>query len=156
MRRRLRLQLALHIDCAPKKPVILAINCHPDQLSGGRVEFGLGVGWMKEEFAALGTVVQTRRFRNDEYIEAGAPESGPREFHGEFIEFDKVTRSPRPVNGDIPILVGGDTDVAIYAVNLADGYFPGESDTGKIGRAIRESRVKACDQAGKGFPVARD
>ena len=108
---------------------------------------------MKEEFAALGVPWSRRGARNDEYIEVmRALWAGPHaEFHGEFIEFDKVTCSPRPVNGDIPILVGGDTDVAIRrAVNLADGYFPGESDTEKLA-ALLERVKKACDQAGRDF-----
>ena len=55
------------------------------------------------------------------------------------------------MNGDIPILVGGDTDVAIRrAVNLADGYFPIESDTEKLA-ALLERVKKACDQAGGDF-----
>ena len=40
--------------------------------------------------------------------------AGPHaEFHGEFVDFDPCTCSPRPVNGNIPVLVGGDTDAAI-------------------------------------------
>lgn len=52
--------------------------------------------------------------------------AGPHaEFHGEFVDFEPVTCSPRPVQESIPILVGGDSDVAIRrAVRLSDGYFP--------------------------------
>jgi alkanesulfonate monooxygenase SsuD/methylene tetrahydromethanopterin reductase-like flavin-dependent oxidoreductase (luciferase family) len=78
--------------------------------------------------------------------------AGPHaEFHGEFIDFEKVTCSPRPVNGNIPILVGGDTDAAIRrAVRLADGYFPGEGDTQKLTALLGRVRA-ACDQADRDY-----
>ena len=62
-----------------------------DQLSGGRVELGLGVGWMKEEFDALGIPWPRRGARNDEYIEVMQTLwAGPHaQFHGEFIDFEK-------------------------------------------------------------------
>ena len=77
-----------------RNPLILAKELATlDQLSGGRVELGLGVGWMKEEFGALGVPWPRRGARNDEYIEVmRALWAGPHaEFHGEFIDFEKVT-----------------------------------------------------------------
>ena len=99
-----------------RNPLILAKELATlDQLSGGKVELGLGVGWLEEEFDALGVPWARRGARNDEYIEAMRTLwSGPEvEFHGEFVDFGKVTCSPRPVQPTIPILVGGDSDVAI-------------------------------------------
>jgi alkanesulfonate monooxygenase SsuD/methylene tetrahydromethanopterin reductase-like flavin-dependent oxidoreductase (luciferase family) len=59
------------------------------------------------------------------------------EFHGEFVDFEPATCSPRPVNGSIPIIVGGDTDAAVRrAVNIADGYFPGEGDAERLGELL--------------------
>ena len=122
-----------------------------DQLSGGRLELGLGVGWLKEEFEALGVPWERRGARNDEYIEAmRALWKEPHvEFHGDFIDFGKVTCSPRPVNGEIPIIVGGDTDAAIArAARIADAYFPGEGNIDRLKDLI--SRVKkACESNGR-------
>jgi alkanesulfonate monooxygenase SsuD/methylene tetrahydromethanopterin reductase-like flavin-dependent oxidoreductase (luciferase family) len=104
---------------------------------------------MKEEFDALGVAWERRGARNDEYIAAmRALWAGPRaEFHGEFVDFPAVTCSPRPVNGSIPVLVGGDTDAAIQrAVRLADGYFPGEGDVERLGALLGRLR-KAAEQA---------
>ena len=71
------------------------------------------------------------------------------EFHGEFVDFDPVTSSPKPVNGNIPILVGGDTPAAIArAVKLADGYFPGEGDIDRL-RALIGRVHGACETAGR-------
>jgi probable F420-dependent oxidoreductase len=131
-----------------RNPLVLAKELATlDQLSGGKVELGLGVGWLREEFVALGVPWERRGARNDEYIAAmRALWSGTHvEFHGEFVDFEPVTCSPRPVQGpDIPILVGGDTDAAIdRAVRLADGYFPGEGDSERLGALIGRLRERA-------------
>lgn len=147
------LRLGTCILIVPQRnPLILAKELATlDQLSGGRVELGLGVGWMREEFDALGVPWERRGARNDEYIAAmrelwKAPHA---EFHGEFVDFEPVTCSPRPVNGDIPILVGGDTDAAIRrAVRLADGYFPGEGDAERL-RALLGRLHLAAEKAGR-------
>lgn len=135
-----------------RNPLILAKELATlDRISGGRVELGLGVGWLKEEFDALGVPWARRGRRNDEYIEAmQALWAGPHaEFHGEFVDFEPVTCSPRPVQDRIPILVGGDSDVAINrAVRLADGYFPGEGDAERLGALITRLR-QAADDAGR-------
>ena len=145
------LRLGTCILIVPQRnPLILAKELATlDQLSGGRVELGLGVGWLREEFEALGVAWERRGARNDEYIAAmRALWSGPHaEFHGEFVDFAPATCSPRPVNGSIPILVGGDTDAAIQrAVRIADGYFPGEGDAERLGALIGRLR-KAADKA---------
>jgi probable F420-dependent oxidoreductase len=135
-----------------RNPLVLAKELATlDQLSGGRLELGLGVGWLKEEFDALGVPWERRGARNDEYIAAmRAVWAGPHaEFHGEFVDFEPVTCSPRPVQTSIPILVGGDTDAAINrAVRLADGYFPGEGDVDRLAELITRLR-RACEDAGR-------
>jgi probable F420-dependent oxidoreductase len=132
-----------------RNPLILAKELATlDQLSGGKVELGLGVGWLEEEFKALGVPWERRGARNDEYIEAMRTLwSGPEvEFHGEFVDFPKVTCSPRPVQPSIPILVGGDSEVAIKrAARLADGYFPGEGATDRLAALISRVRRAAED-----------
>ena len=135
-----------------RNPLILAKELATlDQLSGGKVELGLGVGWLQEEFEALGVPWERRGARNDEYIEAMRTLwSGPEvEFHGEFVDFPTVTCSPRPVQPTIPILVGGDSDVAIRrAARLADGYFPGEGDVDRLAALITRVR-QAAEDAGR-------
>jgi probable F420-dependent oxidoreductase len=147
------LRLGTCILIVPQRnPLVLAKELATlDQLSGGRVELGLGVGWMKEEFDALGIAWERRGARNDEYIAAmRALWAGPHaEFHGDFVDFPPVTCSPRPVDGSIPVLVGGDSDAAIQrAVRIADGYFPGEGDAERLGALIARVR-SAADAAGR-------
>lgn len=133
-----------------RNPLVLAKELATlDHLTGGRVELGIGVGWLKEEFEALGVPWARRGRRNDEYVEAlRMIWSGSHvEYHGEFVDFEPLTCTPRPAQGaDIPILVGGDTDVAIRrAARLADGYFPGEGDPERLGELIA-AVADACEK----------
>jgi probable F420-dependent oxidoreductase len=135
-----------------RNPVVLAKELATlDRLSGGRVELGIGVGWMKEEFDAIGVPWERRGARNDEYVAAmRALWAGPHaEFHGEFVDFPKVTCSPRPTQARIPIIVGGDTPAAINrAARLADGYFPGEGQPERLSALIAQVRA-AAEAAGR-------
>ncbi len=147
------LRLGTCILIVPQRnPLVLAKELATlDRLSGGRVELGLGVGWMREEFDALGVPWEHRGARNDEYVAAmRALWAGPHaEFHGDYVDFAPVTCSPRPVQASIPILVGGDTPAALRrAVRIADGYFPGEGDATRLGSLISELRI-ASEQFGR-------
>lgn len=137
------LRLGTCILIVPQRnPLVLAKELATlDRLSGGRVELGIGVGWMREEFDSLGIPWERRGARNDEYIAAmQALWAGPHaEFHGEFVDFAPATCSPRPVQMKIPIHVGGDTPAALRrAVRIADGYFPGEGDADRLTKLIAE------------------
>lgn len=135
-----------------RNPLVLAKELATlDHLTNGRVELGLGVGWMREEFEALGIPWERRGARNDEYVAAmQALWAGPHaEYHGEFVDFDPATCSPRPVNGSIPILVGGDTPAAIRrAARMADGYFPGTTDPEALAGLIQQMR-RAAEREGR-------
>jgi probable F420-dependent oxidoreductase len=147
------LRLGTCILIVPQRnPLVLAKEIATlDRLSGGRVELGIGVGWLREEFDALGVPWERRGARNDEYLAAmRALWAGPHAtFHGDFVDFAPVTVSPRPVQERIPVLVGGDTDAAIgRAVRLADGYFPGEGSVERLA-ALQARLVAACEAAGR-------
>lgn len=147
------LRLGTCILIVPQRnPLVLAKELATlDRMSGGRVELGIGVGWMKEEFEALGIPWARRGARTDEYLAAmQALWAGPAaSMRGEFVGFDSVTSSPRPVHGRIPILVGGDSDAAIRrAVRLGDGYFPGATDPEALAARVR-TLDDACKAAGR-------
>lgn len=130
-----------------RNPLVLAKELATlDLLSGGRVELGIGVGWMKEEFDALGIPWEARGARTDEYIEAmRLLWSGPAvEFHGRFVDFEEVTCAPRPPGGAVPIIVGGDTERAVSrAARLGNGYFPGSTDPDTLAGLIRNVKSQA-------------
>lgn len=148
-----KLRLGTCILIVPQRnPLVLAKELATlDRLSNGRVELGIGVGWLREEFDALGIPWERRGARNDEYIEAMRTLwAGPHaEFHGEFVDFPPVTCSPRPVQERIPVLVGGDTDAAINrAARIADGYFPGEGSPERLAGLIKRLH-EACERIGR-------
>ena len=98
-----------------------------DFMSGGRIELGIGVGWLKEEFAAIGVPFEKRGKRADEYIGAMRAlwASDGASYHGEFVNFDKVNSNPKPVRGYVPIIVGGHSEAAAKrAGRLGQGFFP--------------------------------
>ena len=98
-----------------------------DFMSAGRVLLGIGVGWMREEFDAIGAPFEDRGARTDEYVavmrELWTAEKPT--FHGRFVNFDETYCRPQPAQGSVPIIVGGDTvPAAKRAGRLGDGYFP--------------------------------
>ena len=109
-------------------PVVCAAQVATlDYMSGGRALLGIGVGWLKEEFDAIGAPFERRGVRTDEYVAAMRAlwANDCASFEGEFVQFRATYCLPRPINGSVPIIVGGDTDYAARrAGRLGDGYFP--------------------------------
>jgi probable F420-dependent oxidoreductase len=98
-----------------------------DRYSGGRVLYGVGAGWLKEEAEAMNMPWDRRGARTDEHIELlRAIWSAPGkhvEFHGEFWDIPPMDPEPRPVQQPIPILVGGHSEAALErAARLGDGW----------------------------------
>jgi probable F420-dependent oxidoreductase len=115
---------------------------------GGRVLLGIGVGWLAEEFATLGVPFEDRGPRTDEYVAAmRALWSQERaSFSGRFVSFRDVFCRPRPADGRVPIIVGGDTRAAARrAGRLGDGYFPAR---GAAPELLDEMR-RAAGEAGR-------
>ncbi len=99
-----------------------------DDLSGGRLIFGIGSGWAGSEFDALGLPFEARGRMTDEYV-AAMIELWTNEkafFHGEFVSFEDVTTSPGPVQQPHPpIWVGGSSRAAMRrAVKFGDAWHP--------------------------------
>lgn len=124
------IRLATGILIVPQRnPVVLAKELATlDMMSGGRLELGIGVGWLEEEFDAIGVPFAGRGARTDEYVAAMRAlwADQPASFHGDHVDFDDCILLPAPVHGTIPVHVGGHTDVsARRAGRLGDGFFPG-------------------------------
>jgi probable F420-dependent oxidoreductase len=108
-------------------PLILAKTAATlDRLSGGRFILGAGVGWLAEEFAALGVPFEHRGARTREYIDAMRKLwTEPRSSHaGEFVQFTGVVSYPKPVSDrGIPVWFGGESAVALRRVaEYGDGW----------------------------------
>jgi len=99
-----------------------------DQLSGGRCILGIGVGWSREEFAALGVPFEKRGAITNEYLEAikrfWTEETAS--YDGKYVQFNNVQTAPQPVRKPHPpIWVGGSSDAALRrTVRLADAWHP--------------------------------
>lgn len=123
-----RIHLGTSIIILPyRNPVVLAkIISTLDVLSGGRVITGIGVGWIKDEFDALGVPYTERGPLTDECIEVLKvlwTEEEP-SFKGRYYRFSGIKFLPRPVQKPHPpIWVGGNSRMAIErAVNAGNGW----------------------------------
>jgi probable F420-dependent oxidoreductase len=109
-------------------PVLVAKQAATlDKLSGGRFTLGVGVGWSREEFDALGVPFARRAARTAEYVAAMRTlwRDDVASFDGEFICFDSVRVNPKPVAGrHIPVVLGGNRDAALRrVVAWGDGWY---------------------------------
>lgn len=121
-----RLELMTHVYILPlHQPLVVAKSVGTlGALFPGRFHFGVGVGWMAEEFALVGEDFHTRGQRADEAIRILREvwSETPASFTGRHYRFDPIDMAPAPAV--LPnILVGGHSDAAVRrAARLGDGY----------------------------------
>ena len=144
------IRLATGILVLPQRnPVVLAKETATlDQLSGGRLLLGIGVGWLKEEFDAIGVPFGERGARTDEAVSAlrALWTQDAATHHGRFSDFTDCVLRPHPVQPSIPIHVGGHTDAAARrAGRLGDGFFPALGDHDELARLFEVVRQTARD-----------
>lgn len=98
-----------------------------DSLSGGRVDFGVGVGWLREEFEAVAMPFEKRGRRTDEHLQVMKSLwcDEVSEFHGELYNLDPCRMYPKPIQTPHPpIHVGGESDAAMRRVaRHGQGWF---------------------------------
>lgn len=109
-------------------PVIMAKQAASlDRLSDGRLTLGIGIGWSREEFAALGVPFEGRGRRTAEYVTAMCTlwRDDVASYEGEFVSFDSIRVNPKPVRDRrIPIVLGGNSDAALRRVaQWGDGWY---------------------------------
>jgi probable F420-dependent oxidoreductase len=132
-----KVKIATGICLVPEhNPLVLAKTVATlDRLSGGRLILGVGIGWLAEEFQALGISFERRAQRTREYINVMRklwiePKSS---YHGEFVSFPEVQSFPKPSRGMVPVWFGGETPPALRRVGeYGDGWigfnlFPDEA-----------------------------
>ena len=133
--RRIRLGTGVNI-LSQANPLYLAKQASSiDHLSGGRLMLGLGVGWLAEEFDALGVPFERRGARADEYLDAMSQAwTGELvDIRGEFLHWEGFRMLPTPVQRGgasalgaprVPIIVGGTSPPAIRrVVARGDGWY---------------------------------
>ncbi|RDH79596.1 LLM class F420-dependent oxidoreductase [Mycolicibacterium moriokaense] len=109
-------------------PVLVAKQAATlDTLSAGRLTLGVGIGWSREEFDALGVPFERRGARTKEYVDAIRTlwRDDVASFDGEFVRFGSVRVNPKPVRDRrIPMVLGGNGDVALRrVVSWGDGWY---------------------------------
>jgi probable F420-dependent oxidoreductase len=119
-----------------------------DRYSGGRLVYGIGIGWLKEEADAMNMPWDRRGKRSDEHIELlrtlWTAEGKHVEFHGEFWDIPPMDPEPLPVQQPIPILVGGHSEPAIdRAARLGDGWIAGHMKPERLAGLLEQLRAAA-------------
>jgi probable F420-dependent oxidoreductase len=123
-----------------------------DVLSHGRAILGIGVGWLEEEFAALGIPFAERAGRTAETVRAMRAlwSDTPEPFEGRYFRWGKLESNPKPVQKPgVPIVVGGHTDIAARrAARYGDGFFPGVADDARLQELLAILREE-CAKVGR-------
>lgn len=126
---------------AQRNPVVLAKEISSlDVLCQGRLLFGIGAGYLHQEFAALGVDFPTRGARTDEYLDAMRTlwnQESP-EFSGRFVNFKGIQAQPRPAQaGGPPVIVGGASPAAMRrAVTHGQGWYGFAMDVDTTAKAL--------------------
>jgi probable F420-dependent oxidoreductase len=113
-----------------RNPLVTAkILATIDRLAGGRLILGAGVGWLREEFEAVGAPpFEERGAVTDEYIGVmrATWTTDPVAFTGRYYKVNDVHALPKPAQrGGIPVWIGGHTDAAVRrAATIGDGWHP--------------------------------
>jgi probable F420-dependent oxidoreductase len=114
-----------------------------DHLSGGRFLFGIGGGWNAEEMENHGTVFKTRwRLLRERVLamkEIWTKEEA--EFHGEFVNFDKLWSHPKPVHKPHPPVLMGGSGATTFdrVIDFCDGWMP---IAARVGRGLPDLVVE--------------
>jgi probable F420-dependent oxidoreductase len=124
-----------------------------DLYSNGRLRYGAGVGWLREEGEAMGMPWDNRGKRSDEHIALmralWTAEGETVEFHGEFFNLPPIDPNPRPVQRPIPILIGGHSEAALRrAARIGDGWIATRMSPGRL-RQTLERLHELCNEHGR-------
>ena len=138
-----------------RNPVVLAKElASTDVLTEGRLIFGIGVGYLKPEFDAIGAPFDHKGARSEEFLQAMIAlwTMDKPEFRGRFVSFGGVNAMPRPVQKPHPeVVFGGHTKEAFSrAARLAKGWYGFALDLDTTRQHV-EGLKAACKEAGRRF-----
>lgn len=144
------IKLATGILILPERnPVVLAKSAATlASLSNDRLLLGIGVGWLKEEFEALGVPWEKRGKRTDEYIDVlrALWANDNAHFDGDYVGFQNVTSNPKPPTGSVPIVIGGHSKAAARrAGRSGNGFFPGKGSLADLAELFDVMNQTAAD-----------
>jgi probable F420-dependent oxidoreductase len=145
-----RVRLATGIVVLPQRnPVVLAKQLASlDVVTGGRLTFGMGVGYLKPELEAVGVPMERRGARAAEYLGAMRAlwEKERPLFDGEFVSFSGVNAHPRPLQRPLPVVMGGYSPaVHRRAARNAQGWYGFFLDPDAAAEQIESIRLALAD-----------
>ena len=150
-----RIGIATGVLLLPEhNPVLVAKQAATlDVLAGGRLTLGVGVGWSRDEFEALGVPFARRAARTAEYVAAMRAlwREDVASFDGEFVRFTSVRSNPKPPRDRrVPVVVGGNTDAALRRVAAwGDGWYGFDLDgVAEVADRLAVLRA-ACQEVGR-------
>ena len=150
------LKLGTGIIILPQRnPVVLAKElASVDVLSNGRLIFGIGIGYLKPEFEAIGAPFDHKGPRSEEFLAAMVAlwTMEKPAYRGRFVSFSGINAMPRPVQKPHPeVVFGGHTKEAYgRAARLANGWFGFALDVEGTAKCVEGLRA-ACKEAGRPF-----
>ncbi len=144
-----RIRLGTGIIILPQRnPLVLAKELASlDVLSGGRLIFGIGVGYLEPEFRALGAPFEQRGRVTDDYLAAMRAiwSEGKPAYAGRFVSFANVQAHPQPLQQPHPPIVVGGRTAAAYrrAVTQGNGWYGFNMDVDATAQAVTGLREAA-------------
>jgi probable F420-dependent oxidoreductase len=147
---RIRLGTSVLIAAQHNSVVLAKRVATLDALSGGRLTLGVGIGWQKEEYEAVGVPYRDRGRRLDECIDSMRVlwSEDPASFHGRHFDFERVHFDTKPASPDgVPIVIGGSSEFAARrAGRRGNGFYPyviSPEDYAKRIETLRAAAIEA-------------
>ena len=122
-----------------------------DFMSNGRFMLGVGIGWLKEEFEALGVPFERRGARFDDYVEGMRKiwSGDVVEHQSEFINWSNFKSYPLPVQNPFPVVMGGIKGKIFERIaKYGNGWYAPAGDPAELKGHLESLRV-ACDEIGR-------
>lgn len=124
-----------------------------DFISNGRLMLGLGIGWLQEEFKAMGTPFEKRGARFDDYVAAMRKvwSGDVVEHESEFLSWHGFKSYPLPVQNPLPVHIGGNKGKAFTrTAQLGDGWFAPSVDANEIAPQLETLKAE-CAAVGRDY-----
>ena len=140
-----RIRLGVSAYVMPYRPPVVTAKqvASLDALSGGRLLLAVGVGWLREEFEALGVPFERRGRRTEEYLAVCRALWGDdvSSFEGGLVRLPPVRSGPKPVQQPLPVWVAGNSRAArARAVRLGQGWHAIDLSPAELAPLARELR----------------
>jgi len=119
-----------------------------DVLSGGRLLLGVGIGWLREEFDAMGVPFERRGARFDDYVQAMRKvwSGDVVEHQSEFLNWSNFKSYPLPAQSPLPLIMGGNKGKIFERIaRYGNGWFVPGSDPAEITSMLEQLRT-VCEQ----------